>query len=107
VTQWYQVQNECDLIVVDTDYLNKDIMEHTTPEFKIGKNYTAAKKNADLVYEAVIDRPSLLNIGQLHSTYNPGTEHRWTLSFIFLTQTGERLLFSEALDIFRAYIVDV
>jgi len=107
VTQWYQVRNESDLIVVDNSYLNKDIVAHVIPDFDINRTYRADRKNVDLVYEAVINRPSLLNISQLHSTFNPGTEHRWTLSFVFLKQSRELLQFSEALDVFQDYIVDV
>ena len=29
-----------------------------------------------------IDRPSLYNVGRLHSTWNPSNEGRWTLTFI-------------------------
>jgi hypothetical protein len=108
VTEWYRVRNESDLILEDNTYLNKDIMQHTVPDFDINKTYRADRKNVDLVYKAVIDRPSLINISQLHGTYNPGTEHRWTLSFVlFVKQSGELLQFSEALDVFQDYIVDV
>ena len=58
------------------------------------------------MYETVIDRPSLLNISQLHSTFNPSpTEHRWTLCFTLL-KDDKALSFDEALEIFKDYIIN-
>ena len=58
----------------------------------------------DKVFEKVIDRPSLMNVGQLHSTYNPGNQSRWTLSFTVLNQDNSHLTFAESLKIFREVI---
>jgi hypothetical protein len=63
-------------------------------------------EDVDLVYEAVIDRPSLLNISQLHSTWNPSpTEYRWTFCFTLL-ENSQALTFNRALEIFKDYIVE-
>ena len=40
------------------------------------------KKIVIRVLERTIDRPSLYNVGRLHSTWNPSNEGRWTLTFI-------------------------
>ena len=76
------------------------------PDIDIEYVLFADWEDAELVYEAVIDRPSLLNISQLHSTWNPSpTEHRWTLCFTLL-ENGELLTVQRALEIFKNYIVE-
>jgi len=106
VTRWYEVKDEKFLIEVFDD-VNKDILENIKPDIEIKGNYTANYENCDLVYEAVIDKPSLLNVSQLHTTFNPGKEDRWTLSFTLLDQNKKILTFDEALEIFKNYIIDV
>jgi hypothetical protein len=51
----------------------------------------------------VINQPSLLNVGQLHSTHNFNkTESRWTLSYHLLTIKDDRhIQFEEALELFK------
>ena len=47
------------------------------------KNLVALKEDCKLVYEANTNKVSLVNVGQLHSTYNPDPiQGRWTLCFI-------------------------
>ena len=104
VTRWYQARNESDITFIKNYDVNPEIIDHAITDLDIDLNRSADIKNVDLVYEAVIDRPSLLNVGQLHSTYNPGTEHRWTLVFNLCKQDGKLLQFSDALEIFRDYI---
>jgi hypothetical protein len=41
----------------------------------------AEEKDCELLYSANTNRPSLVNVGQLHSTYNPGFIGRHTLCF--------------------------
>jgi len=75
------------------------------PDIDISYVWLAEWDDVNLVYEAVIDRPSLLNISQLHSTWNPSpTEHRWTLCFTLL-EDGKALTFDRALNIFKQYII--
>lgn len=45
------------------------------------QNLIAQEEDCDMVYEAITNTPSLVNVGQLHSTYNPGDYGRWTLCF--------------------------
>jgi hypothetical protein len=48
-----------------------------------------------------------MNIGQLHSTYNPDPEQdRWTLCFTLLKSNKEFLQFEEALKIFKDFVYE-
>jgi hypothetical protein len=68
----------------------------------VSNAFHAKEENCELVYEKVINQPSLMNIGQLHSTYNPDNiADRWTLCFTLLKQNGDHLQFDEALEIFK------
>lgn len=60
-------------------------------------------KDCEIVHEANTNRPSLLNVGQLHNTINPGDEGRVTLCFV-LGRNKKLLKFSEAIKIFKDYI---
>ena len=75
------------------------------PDIDIDYSIIANFEDCDLVYEAVIDRPSLINVGQLHSTWNPGTEHRWTFCFVLL-ENNEPITMERGLEIFKDYIED-
>ena len=113
VTRWYRARYDSDIILVKSYDLPVTIdstidIKEVNIDHSDGAVYfahcSADVENVDLVYEAVIDRPSLFNSSQLHSTFNPGSEHRWTLSFLLTDQAGELLQFSDALDIFQDYI---
>jgi len=63
----------------------------------------------ELVYEANTNRPSLLNVGQMHSTYNPNkTLGRWTLCFVLKPSNScePYIYWDEALIIFKDYFVE-
>lgn len=60
-------------------------------------------KDCELVYEANTNRPSLLNVGQLHNTINPSSEGRITLCFV-IGQKQKLLNFYDAIEIFKDYI---
>jgi len=106
-TRWYRVKDESKLInhTFGKDASNKKFYEAgIEPDIDIDTIWIADWKDVDLVHEAVIDRPSLLNISQLHSTWNPSpTEDRWTLCFTLL-ENGKALTFNRALEIFKEYI---
>lgn len=57
-----------------------------------------------MIFEKTIDRPSLLNVGQLHSTYNPTDHPRWTLSIMPMKPDGTCVNFDEALEFFEDVI---
>lgn len=66
----------------------------------------ANEKDCELVYEEVIDRPSLINAGVLHSTFNPSTEGRWTLSLVIAEKDSQQLLhWNDAIIILQNYLV--
>lgn len=71
-------------------------------------NLVAHKEDCELVYEANTNKVSLVNVGQLHSTYNPDpSEGRWTLCFVPARKerTNKRhLTFAEAVEVFEPYI---
>jgi hypothetical protein len=108
-TRWYRVKDDSKLInhKFGKDASNKKFYDiGIEPDIDISHIWIAEWEDVDLVHEAVIDRPSLLNISQLHSTWNPSpTEHRWTLCFTLL-ENGQALTFTRALQIFKDYIVE-
>ena len=110
VTRWWRVKDESKLkeIVHDTTEVNKGLEEAgVVPDIDCYKCYSANKEDLDLVHEAVIDKPSLMNVGQLHDTYNPDAgQSRWTLSFTILNNTGEHLSFNEALELFKEVVYE-
>ena len=72
--------------------------------WETGHSYMQAEeKDCELVYEIPIHKPSLINGGQLHSTYNPFDEGRWTISIV-PKLNKDYLTWDEAIEIFRSYI---
>lgn len=72
--------------------------------YKDLKVLRADEENCKLVYSANTNRPSLINVGQLHSTYNPGDVGRHTLCFNLIHLGGSRtepLVWDEALIFFK------
>jgi hypothetical protein len=74
-------------------------------------NLVAEKKDSVLMHEASTNNVSLVNVGQLHSTYNPHpSEGRWTLCFIPGSHKMKyalgrsHLTFEEAVEAFSPYI---
>lgn len=64
----------------------------------------ADEKDCILLHEANTNRPSLIQVGSLHSTYNPGSTGRHTLCFLLYTTDMEHLTWDKALEILREYI---
>ena len=108
-TQWYKIKDESKLqkYYINGKNANTKFLEAgIVPDIDIEYVLFANREDAELVYETVIDRPSLLNISQLHSTWNPSlTEDRWTLCFTLL-ENGELLTVERALEIFKNYITE-
>jgi len=105
VTRWWKVSDESKLIEVvhDQTEINAGFAKAgITPDIECYKCYTAKPNDLTLVHEQVINKTSILNVGQLHSTYNPHpSEHRWTLSFTPL-KDGKVIKFADALEIFKS-----
>ena len=71
----------------------------------------AKKEDCELLWEANTNKVSLLNVGQLHSTYNPTNVGRWTLCFVPASEAlrgglnGGYLTFEEAVEVYADYII--
>lgn len=100
VTRWWKVKDEKFLRIETAPFKYPFIVA----DFETDLVGVADEHDCDKVFEKVIDRPSLMNVGQLHSTYNPGNQSRWTLSFTVLNQDNSHLTFAESLKIFREVI---
>ena len=67
--------------------------------------YVAREEDSTLEYQANTNKMSMLNVGKFHSTYNPGTEGRYTLCFIsFYKNSKENLQWDRAVNIFKDYL---
>lgn len=85
---WWEVKDEKNLEKFKTEF---------------GSEYlTAEERHCKHVYEAEINKPSLVNIGQLHSTWNPTEEGRWTLSLPLIEKySSTRVLWDDAITKFN------
>lgn len=79
-----------------------DIGHTLTDEFYVE---TAKLSESEMIWEANTNRPSLVNAGIMHGTYNPSNTGRWTLSYVLRRINGEQLDFYEALEIFKDEII--
>jgi len=82
---------------------NKKNIKSFQTEF--GAQYlTAEEKDCKHVYEAEINKPSLVNIGRFHSTWNPTEEGRWTLSLPLIDKHSlDRIVWKDAKERFSIY----
>jgi len=103
-TRWWKARDESSIFIEpdNTEY-HKEYLKGIEVDIPVYKFFNAKEKDCDLVFEKVIDRPSLMNVGQLHSTYNPhASQCRWTLSYHILhKQDGRHIEFDEALSLFK------
>lgn len=65
----------------------------------------ANREEYELIYQAQTNSPCLINVGQLHDSFNPSDEGRWTLSFIPAHQDDRLIQWEEAMQIYKDYIV--
>jgi hypothetical protein len=69
------------------------------------KYYTIDEQNCNKIYEVEINKPSLVNAGVFHSTYNPTPEGRWTFSIPLLdADSRNRLAWNDATTRFEGLI---
>lgn len=107
-TRWWQVKDEA-LLKTDitnsshiTEVVNPDIVDHFDNNNEHRELICNSEDDCDMVYEKVINQPSLINVGQLHSTYNPDpVQGRWSLCYFLLNKDYTHLQFDEALNIFK------
>ena len=96
-----EAKKQFDKYQADENWSNVPTEKHT---LALGR-----EEDCTLVYTANTNKVSLINVGELHSTYNPHpTEGRWTLCFIPASnkiRNGEYLTFQEALEIYKDYII--
>ena len=105
VTRWWKVKDESFLTLNRSN--NEEKATGIVSDIDISYALFAKEENCELVHEQVINNPSLMNIGQLHSTYNPDPEQdRWTLCFTLLKSNKEFLQFEEALKIFKDFVYE-
>ena len=89
--RWWDLKNDKDL-KIDT---------HTTPLGKTWNVIWANQNECDMVYEKEINKPSIVNTGRPHSTFNPSKEGRLTLSYNLVKKNNLELVsFFEALWLF-------
>lgn len=102
--RWWKIRNE--ELIIDSTKLSPEQIKSIYGEFTEAEhqNLIAQEEDCDLVYEAVTNTPSLVNVGQLHSTYNPGDYGRWTLCFHLAI--GEDFLdWYKAQEVLKDYLV--
>jgi hypothetical protein len=101
VIRWFEHNNPEDMYHNDnTVYKDTGFTEEEH------QNLLAEEHECTLVYEANTNRPSIVNVGQLHGTYNPGNEGRWTLCFhIGYLDYEDFLTFDKALEYYKDYLV--
>lgn len=105
--RWWQSNNT--KVVTDTEtakQMLKDIDVKTADEFSEREhtNVLANRDECTLVYEANTNRPSLVNVGQLHDTYSPPHAGRWTLCFVPSIPNKGYVYWDEAMEIYKDYI---
>ena len=65
----------------------------------------AKEEDSTFLFERNTNRPSLLNVGILHSTHNPTDEPRWTVCFV-PGYKGKMVKLKTALKVFEKFIID-
>jgi hypothetical protein len=74
-----------------------------------GQVLVTKEKFSTLEYEADVSTPSLVNVGPLHSSHNPTDKKRFTVTIALMdknTPYERRILWDEALEAFKPYVID-
>jgi hypothetical protein len=81
-----------------------NIVTHSETTFDITYSI-AEEQDCKKIHEIEISKPSLVNTGRFHSTYNPTTEGRWTLSLTLIEkQNRTTLSWTDAIAKFNGVI---
>jgi hypothetical protein len=67
------------------------------------KYFYANRDDCNMVAESSIEKPTLVNAGMLHNVELVDQE-RWCYSFMLVHETGGRLYWNEAMEIFKDFI---
>jgi hypothetical protein len=107
-TRWWNVKDESFLKtdITDSSHITEtvkpDIVDHFDSNGVHKELICESEDQCELVCEKVINQPSLINVGQLHSTYNPDpVQGRWSLCYFLLDKDYKHLQFEKALNIFK------
>lgn len=97
VLRWWKARD----IKVQDDYSSHG---HT------GRAHRTVRANAEdceIVYQINTNRPSLVNVGQLHDTYSPPHAGRWTLCFVPQVKgsSDKSLYWDDALKYYKDFIL--
>lgn len=65
----------------------------------------AEENNSILKYEIPITTAGLVNIGPLHSSYNPTSDSRFVITLALFDTNYKRILWDDAVNILSSYIV--
>ena len=109
VMRWWEAKKTqvfTDIEDVKENY--KDVEVSAADEFSHRQhtNVLAEEKDCTLLYEVNTNRPSLVNVGMLHSTYNPTNQGRWTLCFVPAVKGGHGYIYwDEAQKYFKDFII--
>lgn len=120
---WWEDKSQNSLAGTSHDYFDSEIAERYGKDTveKAVKGFSTRAKGTDAriieqkycvkVWEANTNRPSLLNVDRLHSTWCPKAEGsgRWTICFIPITKVNKRvslITWDLAMEVFKDYIVE-
>ena len=71
----------------------------------VGTEYLyAAEEDCDLLAQAELHRPALVNAGQFHSVHDITNDDRYAFSFMIQKNNGAKLLWDEAVILFKDYL---
>jgi hypothetical protein len=109
VMRWWKANKTqvfTDIEDVKANYKGLDVDKADEFSHRQHTNVLALEEDCTLIYEANTNRPSLVNVGVLHSTYNPTAQGRWTLCFVPAVKGGHGYIYwDEAQEYFKDYII--
>jgi hypothetical protein len=90
-TRWWDIKDRTKLEPIVTDF---------------NVNYLRAEEeDCKLIFKQVMTKPSIVQVGLLHSTYNPTPEGRWTLCLpLVYPDFKDRLRWVDTLEMFKDYL---
>lgn len=112
ITRWWEAPNFNSDEEYDSSYNSvKDLDASKYENFsdRHHKSIILKEEDCNIVYEANTNRPSLVNVGTFHSSYNPTDVGRWTLCFVLGSlslEWGERLIWEDAIKLFKDHIIE-